>query len=245
MHYGGQELGAEGFVMKTELLMRRGRDGQPSAVNPAQLGAQGGLHDQARVVHRRLKSSLRDALQRRRRSSLATSSGGDALATGGESTSSSEKPKPKGYLRIAIALTVVLVLLVVFQYGAHGAARRLGLVATTQPLTELYFSHPNVLPTVLTPKEPLDVTFTITNHEGSRRLYAWSVDIVHGTAKFILANGSRSVRNLDSRQIALHLPNPIPAGSGTVEVKLVSPSQSIDFHVNISPNIAQSPGHAG
>jgi hypothetical protein len=183
-----------------------------------------------------LKSSLVDAIQTRWRSRVGPISDDEDANDEGQEADSAVILRPKGYHRLAIVLAVVVILLVVFQYLGLGTTRRLGLVAKPEAFTELYFSHANALPSVLTPKDRSKVEFTLSNHEGTRRVYDWTADFNRNTAKIRLANGSVSVRNLDSRTITLDLPPKGVTGSGIIEVSLKSPHQTIDFRVTIVSN---------
>lgn len=149
------------------------------------------------------------------------------------------------YFRLACAFAVIVALLVVFQYGARGVARRSGLVALPQPLTELYFSHPNRLPDVLHKSEKLDLSFVINNEEGSRHDYRWSVNFVRGAKNRVLDAGVTTVANHQIRQLIAKVRTPDILGTGKIEVKLVSPSQEIDIHVNVVASTARTSGTNG
>lgn len=74
-------------------------------------------------------------------------------------------------------VAVVAALIVVAQSRAgQSALRTLGVTGNPPGYTELAFVHPLRLPTALrSSPTPLRLPFTITNREGSRTTYRWSV----------------------------------------------------------------------
>lgn len=145
-----------------------------------------------------------------------------------------DSPGRVGTYRIAVAILIVLALLVIFQYATNGPDHRSGLVANRQVFTELYFSQPNSLPTVLKNNQ-IKVSFVIANHQGARHLYNWTADFVQGGIHHRLANGSAEVKNNDLKLIPVVIVPSGITGAGLFVVALSSPRQMIDFHMTIYP----------
>lgn len=178
-----------------------------------------------------------DAIRRRRPTDSDSSVSSEASADG-RFGRSGDTANSIGYLRIAVAFLVVVILLVIFQYGIRGAARQAGIVASPQGFTALYFSQPNALPNVLK-QNRLNVNFVIANHEGTDRVYGWTVNFVQGAVRDQLDSGSTNVRNNSVQLVSLVLIPGRVTGVGIVNVTLSSPHQSINFHLNIVPSGAK------
>lgn len=141
------------------------------------------------------------------------------------------RDRHRAYTTIAIATVVVVGLLLVLQYAGLGLAGRLSLVARPEQFTELYFPHPATLPTTSRPGRPQRLAFVIADHEGSRRHYRWSVFFATGSPRRRLASGSVVLDNLQSDQVVRDVRLPHFSGRGTIEVRLTSPVERIDYHI--------------
>lgn len=135
------------------------------------------------------------------------------------------------YLRVGIALAAVLAGLVVFQYLVLGAARSVGLVASRESFTELYFSRPTGLPPTIASAAGAHFSFVIDNHEGGVRDYRWAASYGVGGTERPLASGAVRVPDGHSHLIAVNASLPPVVGRTVITVRLVAPRESIDFHV--------------
>lgn len=176
-----------------------------------------------------------DALRRWRSTTSATSAD-IGVSRDRDSEKVGERPGRVGTYRIAVAILIVLVLLVIFQYAMNGPDHRSGLVANRQVFTELYFSQPNSLPTVLKHNQ-INVSFVIANYQGASHLYNWTADFVQGGIHHHLARGSVDVRNRDQQLIPVVVVPSGITGAGLFVVTLSSPHQMIDFHLTILSGI--------
>ena len=146
---------------------------------------------------------------------------------------------PRGsYYVAALVVCVVILGLVLFQYVLLAPARSSGLVPTSEPLTELYFTQPNALPAKSSIGQRFSFAFTIENLEGSSRLYAWSANFVTSQTSVTLASGTTRLRNLQSAVLAVRATPRTYSGAGLVEVHLAVPNQTIDFHLDVVPGLA-------
>ena len=147
------------------------------------------------------------------------------------------------YGLLAASGAAVALLLVVFQFGLQGAARRLGVVPRPEHFTELFFTSSTRLPD-LAAGRPLRLSFVIDNREGTAWTYHWSV-VARGAAfDSILARGSVELAPSRASHTIVDVPAARLAGSRRVEVRLAHPDEAIDLHLAQSP-VAASPGPRG
>jgi hypothetical protein len=133
-----------------------------------------------------------------------------------------------GWIAVATVCIVVAGLVIAFP---HQVAHQISLSVTTQPtpLTELYFSDPNGLPTSLSLSHPNLFGFTVVNHEGHDTVYSYGVTLAssHGTST--IARGRIDLRDNEG---ATRIVNVRPIRRATqylITVHLFARSESIWF----------------
>lgn len=147
------------------------------------------------------------------------------------------------YGLLAASGAAVALLLVVFQFGLQGAARRLGVVARPQHFTELFFTSSTRVPD-LAAGRALRLSFVIDNREGTAWTYHWSVVGLGAAFDSILARGSVELAPSRASRTTVDVPAAKLAGSNRVEVRLRQPDQAIDLHLAQS-SAAASTGPRG
>lgn len=85
---------------------------------------------------------------------------------------------------IFVSVVVVLMILeLVFRQQIHNQLESWKLLPQPEPLTELYFTHPNSLPSTYTPNQIQRVTFTVHDLEYKTITYSYSVNEISSSPK--------------------------------------------------------------
>lgn len=149
-----------------------------------------------------------------------------------------QKPvKKRKTIIAACAALLGLVLIILISTNVHAIKNQLKdwkLLPEPERLTELYFTHPNNLPTTYTPGQSQTVAFTVHNLEYKTEDYSYQI-IENNQAEsqpIILTTGTFV---LDQNQYG-NINNPVTLGAidsrMMVEVKLTNVNESIDYWVN-------------
>ena len=109
--------------------------------------------------------------------------------------------------------------------------RRWKLLPEPERLTELYFTHPNSLPTKYTPGQQQTVAFTVHNLEYRTTTYHYQVteQAQDGTSTQTLTSGSFTLTQNQFRSNALNITLTDLSQHVKVEVRLVNVNESIDY----------------
>jgi hypothetical protein len=112
----------------------------------------------------------------------------------------------------------------------HVVLSDVGLYQTPAPNTELAFSQPGALPSVLEKSNGIvKVSFSIHNASGDPRSYQWSILLVHLSDSQAKASGSVLTPALGRTVVTKSVAAACVDGRLQVVVRLASPAESISF----------------
>jgi uncharacterized membrane protein len=133
-------------------------------------------------------------------------------------------------LAFLCAVVSVVILLVFFVWaGSRGFFAVAG--QDTQRFTELYFASSHSIPLKVHSGQEYSVPFTIVNHEGVAKHYAYQVTVTHGEEQ--LRQPIRQISIADGQRVQREARFSLPSVTQlvTVSVQLQQPDQTITFRV--------------
>jgi uncharacterized membrane protein len=140
--------------------------------------------------------------------------------------------RPVNWVVIAIIVIVALVI------GFHGAIDRQlhnwKVLPEPERLTELYFTHPNTLPTTYTTGQTLPVDFTVHNLEYKTETYRYQISEANnaGSQTKILDTGSFVLKQSKYHMASVNITTTDMGSRANVKVTLVKINESVDYWVN-------------
>jgi hypothetical protein len=150
--------------------------------------------------------------------------------------------KARWQVLVLVAAVLICAALAQTQQG-HVLLRNVGLSETPATYTELAFSEPGNLPRALTkPAENIKVSFSIHNVSGDPRSYQWSIILVHAGKSQVKANGSLLSPAQGQTEVTRSVQAACVGGRLQVVVRLISPSESINFWMTCLPAAATKQG---
>jgi uncharacterized membrane protein len=110
------------------------------------------------------------------------------------------------------------------------------LLPEPEKLTELYFTHPNSLPTTYVPGQPLSVNFTVHNLEYQTTGYTYKIveTSANNAQAQTLATGSFTLSQNIYKQETVNISTVDLGEKVKVEVDLVKQNETIDYLLNRS-----------
>jgi hypothetical protein len=140
---------------------------------------------------------------------------------------------------VSCSVLVLAALVVVATTQAHAIKNQLNawkLLPQPEPLTELYFTHPNNLPSTFTSGQSQTVSFTVHNIEYKTEVYPYSIVETsnNGAQSVTLANGSFTLQQNQYEKINRPATISDLGSRVKVEVNLPSVNESIDYWLNRS-----------
>lgn len=132
--------------------------------------------------------------------------------------------------RVIFAIAVLAVVALVIRFP-HPAAHQLALSFTRQatPHTELYFTDPQTLPTKLNVPGPNRFEFTVVNHEGRARAYAYVVTLTGSSGSTVIDKGTLSLGDNIGAGKVVDIVVTRQRAAYVVTVMLSGPRQAIYF----------------
>jgi uncharacterized membrane protein len=141
--------------------------------------------------------------------------------------------RPVNWVVIAIIVIVALVI------GFHGAIDRQlhdwKVLPEPERLTELYFTHPNTLPTTYTTGQTLPVNFTVHNLEYRTETYHYQIieTTNAGSQTKILYSGSFTLKQNSYHNTNVNISTLDRGNHAKLEVLLLNVHESIDYLLDI------------
>jgi uncharacterized membrane protein len=129
------------------------------------------------------------------------------------------------------AVIIIIALIALFHTPVDHQMRRWKLLPEPERLTELYFTHPNNLPTNYTPGQPLPVAFTVHNLEYRTTTYHYQIteQAQDGSTSQTLTTGTFTLPQNQYKPTALNI-SLIDLGQHVkVLVMLEGQNESIDY----------------
>lgn len=146
-----------------------------------------------------------------------------------------KKTKTGQYYPFALigCLVIVIILIIAFFPSIKRQMNAWKLLPEPEKLTELYFTHPNNLPSTYNPGQSQTVSFTVHNLEYQKMNYKYEIieEADNSSQSQLLASGSF---NLKQDQYNYPSFDVVPADLGQrvqIEIKLSNVSESIDYWV--------------
>lgn len=130
---------------------------------------------------------------------------------------------------------VVILIIVILGVGFHSAIdrqmRSWKLLPEPEKLTELYFTHPNSLPTKYLPGQPQTVSFTVHNLEYQTTDYTYKIveASMNSNQSQTLASGSFTLPQNIYKQETVNITTADLGQHVKVEVELVKQNESVDY----------------
>ena len=137
-------------------------------------------------------------------------------------------------LRRFIAPLCACIVMLGFAAITIWAARNNVLTVSAQPdrtVTELYFTHPNDIPTAVTAGQTNTVSFTVSSHLQNIHTYHYQVVVAEAGRTTQAAAGSMTLRSGASDAQTVSYVVPEAAAAATVSVILANEHQVIQYHV--------------
>jgi uncharacterized membrane protein len=135
---------------------------------------------------------------------------------------------------------VIIIILAALATGYHSAIDRQlhswKLLPQPERLTELYFTHPNSLPTKYTPGQMQTVSFTVHNLEYQTTNYPYIIieTTQDGTQSQTLVSDHFTLAQNIYHTVNVNIPIANLGQQVKVEVELVNQNESIDYLLNRS-----------
>jgi hypothetical protein len=143
--------------------------------------------------------------------------------------------KGRWHLFLLVAAVLTCVGLAQTSQG-HVLLRDTGLYETPAIYTELTFSEPGALPSVLQKSGGnVKVSFGIHNVSGAPRSYQWSIVFVHAGKSQVKASGAARTLAQGRTAVTRSLAAVCVGGRLQVVVRLASPVESISFWMTCPP----------
>jgi hypothetical protein len=137
-------------------------------------------------------------------------------------------------IKLYAAVIISVVIIAVIVLAAPSIKRQLNdwkLLPEPERLSELYFTHPNSLPSSYAPGQTEAVSFTVHNLEYRTTKYDYSIveQSTNGENEVTLARGSFSLLQNQYEKPAINV-QPTDLGSNVkISVNLTSENESIDY----------------
>ncbi len=134
----------------------------------------------------------------------------------------------------------IILLLVILAVGFHSAIdrqmRSWKLLPEPERLTELYFTHPNSLPTTYTPGQTQTVSFTVHNLEYQTTNYTYKIieTSTDNSQAQTLTSGTFTLAQNIYKQETVNISTVDLGEKVKVEVDLVKQNETIDYLLNRS-----------
>ena len=143
--------------------------------------------------------------------------------------SSTDKQKTLGQRAMLFCLVLIIAVTLILSF-AWAKQNNLLTLTSSQSYTELYFTNPNSLPKSVAKDTWYFVPVTLTNHEGDRKTYTYTVTVFENGTQTKKNNGT--VILSDSQSKALQLPYSVTTSGQKVLVviTLSNTNQRIQFY---------------
>jgi hypothetical protein len=140
--------------------------------------------------------------------------------------------KKRGYVNITSTIVVVIALII----AAPAIKRQLNdwkLLPEPERLTELYFTHPNTLPSTYSTSQAQQVAFTVHNLEYKHETYTYQIVEAPqpGSAGPMLASGSFSLAQNGYKNVTQLLTIQQLANRVNLSINLTNVNESVDYWV--------------
>lgn len=114
--------------------------------------------------------------------------------------------------------------------SGHVLLSKVGLYETPAVYTELAFSEPNALPSVLKrPTASVKVSFVIHNVSNASRSYQWSIVLVHAGKDQVRASGAVQTPAQGQVEVTRSVVASCIGGKLQATARLANPAESISF----------------
>ena len=132
---------------------------------------------------------------------------------------------------LVIVVAAVIVLGLIFHGPLDRQLHRWKLLPEPEKLTELYFTHPNSLPSTYAPGQVLAVNFTTHNLEYQTVDYQYKITEVNqaNNQSQTLATGNFSLKQNEYQRQSVNITTTDMGPHAKVEVELVNVHESIDY----------------
>jgi len=115
-----------------------------------------------------------------------------------------------------------------------------GINPEVAPFLELYFADPGTHPDHVYQGQTLPVSFVMSSHGSTYVDLTWRVETIEGQATELVATGTQTVPDGESRTITTTVPircaQPVSATARTqIRVSVVAPAEHIQFWVTCAP----------
>ena len=142
---------------------------------------------------------------------------------------------------MASAIATLVVLLSLMQSSVGGRLlTAVGINPDVAPFLELYFADPGTHPDHVYQGQTLPVSFVMSSHGSTYVDLTWRVETIQGQASELVATGTETVPDGESRTITTTVPircaQQAPASPRTqIRVSVVAPAEEIHFWVTCVP----------
>jgi hypothetical protein len=144
--------------------------------------------------------------------------------------------RPKIRVDYAIATVVVILvgLAIAFHHTIHNQLNDWKVLPEPEKLTELYFTHPNKLPSSYTPGQPVAVDFTVHDLEYKTENYKYQIIESNNSRSQhrVLGTGSFTLKQNHYRAANVNITTADLGPRVNLEVNLINFNESVDFWVN-------------
>lgn len=144
------------------------------------------------------------------------------------------------YSTVKVFLYLVVLVLVVGStlFVFHSQHSKLFAEATThQPekFTELYFTNPNNLPSLVKSGQKLPLNFSVHNIEGTNMTYDYQVSVIYATGKPVIFNEQELyLANGNTANVIYNIKIPVRKGKIEVDIQLVNQPDAIHMWMEVT-----------
>jgi uncharacterized membrane protein len=137
---------------------------------------------------------------------------------------------------IVLSVFVIIMLGIIFHKSIHNQLNDWKVLPEPEKLTELYFTHPNSLPTTYTPGQSQTISFTVHNIEYQTENYKYKITELasDGQKSQVLSRGKFTLPQDKYQHKSVNISTPDLGHHVKVEVTLTNLSESIDYLLNRS-----------
>jgi uncharacterized membrane protein len=134
---------------------------------------------------------------------------------------------------VVIGVVIIIALIIGFHSPIDRQLHNWKVLPEPERLTELYFTHPNSLPTTYTPGQKLPVNFTVHNLEYKTETYHYQISETNnaGSQTKILTTGSFILKQNRYHIMNVNITTTDMGGRAKVTTTLVNVNESVDYWV--------------